>query len=294
MPLMPFQETGLLSQTSILLTNLNGNEGQLESTKLTWCELSSNLASMDTGNMAHLKESSSVWTQPGEDNEHLTRHYEGHGWNFQKRSYFPSADVIHPRNETPQISSMDKEKGGTFYANTMERDKGDKLSTFCFSTKQLYPWMREAQPAIPLSSINVRESGDSRYSTGEASSLKRVRDGGLCNSKRPRAAFTSSQLLELEKEFHLSAYLCRPRRLEMAALLKLTDRQIKIWFQNRRMKYKKDHKQRSKALSYSYSCQDIGNQPCVVSGSVVSVPSKFQYINERPPMSIINCSQSHW
>ncbi|CAF1034332.1 unnamed protein product [Rotaria sp. Silwood1] len=59
-------------------------------------------------------------------------------------------------------------------------------------------------------------------------------------TKQFRRNYTRHQLLGLEKEFHFSKYLSCRQRTEIAHSLILSERQIKIWFQNRRLKWRKD------------------------------------------------------
>ncbi|KAF8767409.1 homeobox protein CDX-1-like isoform X2 [Argiope bruennichi] len=63
-----------------------------------------------------------------------------------------------------------------------------------------------------------------------------------------RIVYTDHQRLELEKEFHYSRYITIRRKVELASSLNLSERQIKIWFQNRRAKDRRQAKKREELM----------------------------------------------
>ncbi|KAH8381963.1 hypothetical protein KR009_001162 [Drosophila setifemur] len=72
-------------------------------------------------------------------------------------------------------------------------------------------------------------------------------ESGLSRKKRSRAAFSHAQVFELERRFAQQRYLSGPERSEMAKSLRLTETQVKIWFQNRRYKTKRKQIQQHEA-----------------------------------------------
>ncbi|ESO82603.1 hypothetical protein LOTGIDRAFT_100213, partial [Lottia gigantea] len=65
--------------------------------------------------------------------------------------------------------------------------------------------------------------------------------GKFGKSRRARTAFTYEQLVALENKFKTTRYLSVCERLNLALSLSLTESQVKIWFQNRRTKWKKQN-----------------------------------------------------
>ncbi|KAG3293248.1 caudal type homeobox 2 [Ictidomys tridecemlineatus] len=76
-----------------------------------------------------------------------------------------------------------------------------------------------------------------------------------------RVVYTDHQRLELEKEFHYSRYITIRRKAELAATLGLSERQVKIWFQNRRAKERKINKKKLQQQQQQQQPQPPPPQP---------------------------------
>ncbi|GAB6022546.1 hypothetical protein CHUAL_006652 [Chamberlinius hualienensis] len=71
--------------------------------------------------------------------------------------------------------------------------------------------------------------------------------------RKPRILFSQAQVYELERRFKQQRYLSAPEREHLAQMLKLSSTQVKIWFQNRRYKCKRQRQDKSLEMQTSLS-----------------------------------------
>ncbi|XP_029036203.1 H2.0-like homeobox protein [Osmia bicornis bicornis] len=103
-----------------------------------------------------------------------------------------------------------------------------------------YPNIYRPAPLRPVPRVSI--SSASTPTSQSESNTRRKRSWS-------RAVFSSLQRKGLERRFSLQKYITKPDRRQLAATLGLTDAQVKVWFQNRRMKWRHTKESESSSLT---------------------------------------------
>ncbi|XP_060682988.1 homeobox protein Nkx-2.5-like [Hemiscyllium ocellatum] len=101
------------------------------------------------------------------------------------------------------------------------------------------PNCSEARMEIATHSNSPERKSMDKKTSREARRGDAVAGSGRRARRKPRVLFSQAQVYELERRFKQQRYLSAPERDHLANVLKLTSTQVKIWFQNRRYKCKR-------------------------------------------------------
>ncbi|XP_018332253.1 homeobox protein Nkx-2.5-like [Agrilus planipennis] len=160
-------------------------------------------------------------------------HYQQHQWD----NNYGNQCFDNYNNYSNYYNNLDRADAAYFYKNYNNCD-ASSFSTTSSHMQQL------SDICGPFPDKNEEEGVctgvESPKHQQVTSSKTELRKSGSKRAKRkPRVLFSQAQVYELERRFKQQKYLTAPEREEMAQGLQLTSTQVKIWFQNRRYKSKR-------------------------------------------------------
>ncbi|XP_061523046.1 homeobox protein NANOG [Phycodurus eques] len=188
-------------------------------------------------------------------------HASPDSWSFNsgRESGFPQAD---PTTWVKKELSED--------ANSRSPDTGDQVSSSLMGELSSYtdvgnPNANAFPLQVPLPALKMPST----------------------NAKSPkgkvRVVFSKSQMNALVQRFSVQRYLTPAEMKNLAELTGLTYKQVKTWFQNRRMKLRR-HQKDSNWVSERYISNNGRSQADLMSGTVISHAPPYQPEPQRPPL----------
>ncbi|XP_022080795.1 T-cell leukemia homeobox protein 3-like [Acanthaster planci] len=151
------------------------------------------------------------------------------------RSASPSSSSTHTSASPPAASSVSavassrSVPGGNPLTRHIEQSKVLRVPAhrpMALPFNSMFPWMESRRLARDRLTVTRRVGHPYQNRTPP-------------KRKKPRTSFTRLQICELEKRFHRQKYLASAERAGLAKTLKMTDAQVKTWFQNRRTKWRR-------------------------------------------------------
>ncbi|XP_073684353.1 homeobox protein HMX3 [Garra rufa] len=115
------------------------------------------------------------------------------------------------------------------------------------ATEALKSEAEDPDPKDEEEEVLLEDSDSDEQKTEESSQKK------LCRKKKTRTVFSRAQVFQLESTFDMKRYLSSSERAGLAASLHLTETQVKIWFQNRRNKWKRQIAAELEAANLSHA-----------------------------------------
>ncbi|XP_061490392.1 homeobox protein Nkx-2.3 [Rhineura floridana] len=163
------------------------------------------------------------------------------------RSFSDGEDDEDEEEKLPFLSSM-----AAAAAGKSPRDGGlsprSYVQAVLRSTCEAKGLAEEGEPALTSGAVTSLSLSVSPLSAGKEPAVESSERPKARGRRKPRVLFSQAQVFELERRFQQQRYLSAPERELLASSLKLTSTQVKIWFQNRRYKCKRQRQDKALEL----------------------------------------------